>query len=151
MSISWYKLLLTSVLAFSCPVIAIADAPPCYKDLEVNFFNPTLVNEALSLHSISQSNWTLINTELQNNLKRVPELVKERAKKMNPNPFGNPFQPQEASKLLREVLLEVFSETLAGFQITNQGKVQEMFRYIRERQSQRLLSCFGAEEETEQN
>ena len=151
MSISWYKLLMASLLALSCPVVVSAEAPLCYKELEANFFNANLVNEALSLHSVSQSNWPLINTELQNNLKRVPELVKEKAKKMNPNPFGNPFQPHEASKLLRSVLFEIFSETLADFQITNQGKVQEMFRYIRERQSQRLLSCFGQEDELKQN
>ncbi|HEV8052578.1 MAG TPA: hypothetical protein VGP47_08785 [Parachlamydiaceae bacterium] len=145
------RILMASALFLSCPVIASAETPPCYKQLEVNFFNSTFVNEALSLHSVSQSNWALINTELQNNLKQVPEMVKERAKKMDPNPFGTPFQPQEASKLLRRVLLEVFSATLANFQITNQGKVEEMFRYIRERQSQRLLSCFGQEEEARQN
>ena len=151
MSFSMYKLVIASVLALSSPVLAEAEAPLCYKQLEADFFNTNFVNESLSLHSVSQSNWPLINTELQKNLKRVPELVKERAKKMDPNPFGNPFQPEEASKLLRKVLYEVFSETLANFQITNQSKVQEMFRYIRERQSQRLLSCFGQEVESNQN
>jgi len=145
----FYKILLLIILVIINPVVAYADAPPCYKNIEANFFRPELVSEALSLHSVPQSQWTLINTELQQELKRVPIMVKERASKMHPNPFGTPFQPQAAVEVLRQVLFEVFSSTLATFNITNQQKIEEMFQYIRQRQSQRMLSCFG--QETEQN
>lgn len=151
MRLSWYKILLATLLMTLNTTSVFAEAPPCYRALEVNFFNPNLVNEALSLHAVSQSNWNLINSELQKNLKIVPETVKERAKKMDSNPFNYPFQPQEASELLRQVLFEVFSKTLATFHITNQDNVEEMFQYIRERQSQRLASCFGQEKEQKQN
>ena len=138
-------LLLTSLLILSFPLAATAEIPACYKDLELNFFKVNLLNEALSLHAVSQSNWSLINMELQRNIKRVPEIVRQRAKGMDPNPFEIPFQSHAAAELLRQVLLEVFSETLAIFHITNQSNIEEMFQYIRERQSQRLVACFGEE------
>jgi len=124
-----------------------AETPPCYKDIESNFFRVDFVSEALSIHSVPQSNWSLINIELQKNIKEVPSMVRARANRMRPNPFGTPFQPQEASELMRQVLLEIFSNTLATFHITNQQKVEEMFQYIRQRQSQRMLACFGQEEQ----
>lgn len=145
----FYKTLMLILLASINSIAANADAPPCYKNIESNFFRPELVSEALSLHSVPQSNWALINTELQHELKRVPMMVKERANKMQPNPFGTPFQPQAAVEVLRQVLFEVFSSTLTTFNITNQQKIEEMFQYIRQRQSQRMLSCFG--QEIEQN
>lgn len=151
MRIFWYRAMLLALVALSTPIAITAEAPACYRDLEVNFFRQNLVNEALSLHAVSQSNWALINTELQRNVKRVPEMIKDRAKKMDPNPFGTPFQSHAASELLQQVLLQVFSETLAIFHITNQAKIEEMFQYIRERQSQRLVSCFGDEKEQKHN
>lgn len=146
-----YKTLLISLFSLSTLLVFSTDVPPCYRNLEVNFFRTDLVNEALSLHGVSQSKWNLINTQLQGNVKGVPQLVKEKAKKMEPNPFDPPFQSQEAAELLRQVLLEVFSETLANFHITNQANVKEMFQYIRERQSQLLISCFGQEKEEKHN
>jgi hypothetical protein len=121
--------------------IAVADVPACYRDLELNFFRPNLVNETLSMHAISQSNWALINEELRRHTRRVPEMVRARAKQMNPNPLGSPFDSEIALQLLQQVLLEVFSETLSLFHITNQSKVEEMFQYIREQQIERLTSC----------
>lgn len=149
MSLSFYKTILLAVVAFTSPLAAQAGAPPCYKNIEANFFRPEHVSEALSLHSVSQSNWSLINAELQQQMKRVPNMVRERADRMDPNPFGAPFQPQAAVEILRQVLLEVFSGTLALFNINNQQKIEEMFQYIRQRQGQRMLACFG--QEVEQN
>lgn len=146
MSIFLRTMIMMIGLSISLPFLSYGETPFCYKELERNFFKPALVDEALSLHSVPQSNWSLINNELQRNVKRVPELVKERAKRMDPNPFGTPFQPQAASEVLRGALLEVFSSTLALFHITNQNNINEMFQYIRERQSQFLLACFGDEE-----
>lgn len=127
------------------PFFSDGQIPFCYREFETNFFKPNLVNEALSLQAVPQSNWILINEELRKNMREVPRLVREKAGHMEPNPFS-PFRPHAASALLRSVLFDVFSSTLAVFHITNQNKVDEMFKYIRERQSQYILSCFGEEE-----
>lgn len=148
MNFLYHAILLASLLLLS-PMDVFSETPLCYKNIEANFFKPEFVDEALSLHSVPQSNWTLINNELREKMVRVPELVREKAKKMNPNPFGMPFQPQEASEVLRQALFAVFAETLADFHITNRGKAEEMFQYIRQRQGLRLLACFGEETELE--
>lgn len=147
MSLAWPVNFLIFALALTAVPILSADVPPCYRDLEVNFFDPNIVNEAFSLHAISQSNWNLINTELQRNMKQVPELIRERAKQIDPNPFESPFQPEAASELLQQALLEVFSKTLSIFHITNQYNIEEMFNYIRKRQRARLTACLGEEME----
>jgi len=132
-------------LLFFVAAAAHAEAPPCYKDLELNFFRTDLVNEALSLHKIPQSNWNLINYELKNRVKRVPEMIKQRAKKMDPNPLATPFLPELAQQLLDSVLIDIFQETLSVFHLNNTEQTKEMYNYIREKQKQRMISCFGEE------
>ena len=142
---AWINILFVAFFAISAFAAANAEIPPCYRDLERNFFRTDLLNETLSMHSVYQSSWSLIGAALQRNMKNVPELIRERAKKMDPNPFAPVFHSKEAAYLLRQVLFEVFSLTLAQFQITNQDKAMEMFQYILNKQSQRFMSCFGQE------
>lgn len=126
-----------------------AEVPSCYYSIERNFFNPRFVSQALALHGVSQSAWMEINRVLAENARQVPQLVKARAQKMHPNPFGIPFLPEEAGKLLKQVLFEVFSRTISQFGesvATNSGQVQEMFDYIREQQKRNLVACFGEED-----
>lgn len=140
-AVMWNPIIKISLALLATAEIAIAEIPACYRDLELNFFRPNIVNETLSMHSISQSNWNLINQELSRRVRRVPEIVRVRAQHMDPNPLGTPFDSEAALQLLQQVLLEVFSETLSVFHITNQSKVEEMFQYIREQQIERFTSC----------
>lgn len=137
----WKRVLQISLGLLVTAEIVVAEVPACYRDLELNFFKPNIVNETLSMHAISQSNWNLINQELRRNVRLVPEIVRARAKRMDPNPLGTPFEPEAALQLLQQVLLEVFSETLFLFHITNQSKIEEMFQYIREQQIERFTAC----------
>jgi hypothetical protein len=137
-----------AVTAFSA---MFAEVPPCFRDLENNFFRPNLVNEALSMHSVFQSTWTPINQQLSRNARRAPEIIRARAKQMDPNPLGTPFLPKEASWLLQQVLLEIFSETLTPFHVVSPGKIEEMFQYIREKQIQRFHACFGDDADIKRN
>lgn len=122
-----------------------ASESSCYKDIEKNFFNENLVNQALALHNISQSNWSLINQSLRENSKDISRVVRQRAAKMNPNPFDSPFRPLIAAKLLNQVQFEIFSSTLAAFGVANSEQVKEMFLFIRTSHGQKLIACFGAE------
>lgn len=117
----------------------------CYREIEKDFFRKDYVDEALSLHNVSQSAWTYIHQSLQESMKKVPGIVRKRAAKMDPNPFDFPFRPDVASELLRQALFEVFSTTLAPFGITNSSDLKDMFTYIRDKQSKRLIACFGDE------
>lgn len=95
----------------------ICDIPPCVQALELQFFQQNLVQEALSLHGVSQSNWNLIYYELSKRVKKVPEIVARRASQMQPNPYGPPYKPFLLQEIVESVLLAVFKETLLQFSI----------------------------------
>jgi hypothetical protein len=97
---------------------------------------------------VSQSAWTEINRVLKQNSGVIAGRVRDRAARMNPNPFDTPFQAQDASKVLQEVLLDYFTETLRGFNIIDPTEIREMFNYIKEQQSDKFVRCFGKEEVT---
>lgn len=117
--------------------------PSCVRDIELHFFQQNLVQEAFSLHGISQSNWNLINYELARRVKRVPDIVEKKARRMDPNPFGPPYRPFDVQDIVEATLLEVFKETLSLFQIQNEGQIVEMFNYIRNKQEHKFVNCFG--------
>lgn len=120
--------------------------PACVRELEEVFFNPYYVSQALSLHDVSQSAWAEVNRVLKQKAQNVPALVREKAKAMDPNPFDVPYDPDGASKVLKEVLYGVFAETLTQFNITDPYEVKEMFAYLLERQADKWTSCFGVED-----
>lgn len=125
------------------PALLMGEASMCYRDIEKDFFQEVFVNQALSIHNVSQSTWKPINIKLRENTRRVPELVKQRVATLRRDPFKSPFQPDVAGDVLRYALFEVFSSTLAEFNVTNGSDVSEMFRYLRERQQARFVACFG--------
>lgn len=133
------------VLLISAPLSIFAAESACYLNIERNFFNENVVNQALASRNISQSNWTLINQYLRANSKEIPQIVRERAKKLNPNPFDTPFRPIVAAEILKQVQFEVFASTLAMFKIYNPTDVQDMFLYIRKSHAADLEKCFGKE------
>lgn len=143
------------VHAFS-PICGDESQRGCFQVIEKEFFNEKFVNEALQLHRIYQSSWYLFNSALKVNAQAIPLMIQERAEKMIPNPFQYPFQPKEAALLLNQVLFEVFDQTVKQFGLTNlsssafnQTAINDMYRYIREKQSFRFKSCFGEEIEKE--
>lgn len=137
--------ILTLAMALMAPLRMIATESQCYKDTESNYFNEDLVNQALASHNIPQSNWSLINQKLKANNKKIPNIVRQRGKEMKPNPFDIPFRPLLAAKLLNQVQFEIFSSTLSEFGINRSNDVKEMFVYIRQNQSVKLMACFGKE------
>lgn len=135
-----------------CLIASSASAEPaCVRDIELNFYQTNLLNETLSSHSISQSNWVLINYELSSRVKDVPSRVRKRAEKMSPNPFDEPYQSLVVQDLVEKALLEVLRDTLLIFNITNPGYAEDMFKYIRDRQQQRFLNCFGEKPKEKKN
>lgn len=131
------------ILLIAAPFFIFAEESACYLNIERNFFNENVVNQALASRNISQSNWVLINQALRANSTEIPKIVRERAKKLNPNPFDTPFRPIIAAQILKQVQFEVFAATLATFKINNPSDIEAMFRYIRKSHSANLEECFG--------
>lgn len=138
-----------SAAFLSIPLLVDAyDASPrCYHDLQVHFFRPELVQQALSMHHVPQSVWAPITQVLNGESARIPGYLRDKARKMKDNPLDPVFQPEVALALLEDTLLEVFSFALMPYMnyqavIINQGDVQDMFQYIRKKQEKTFIKCF---------
>jgi hypothetical protein len=136
-----------STLLMIFPLLGWSDEPSCVREIEREFFNPVFVSQALSLHDVSQSAWSEVNRVLKQKNGDIPGRVRDRAAKMNPNPFDTPFQAKEAKQVLQDVLYEILTETLASFNITDPTEIREMFNYIREQQADKFIRCFGKDDE----
>ncbi len=124
------------------------DQPSCLQDLEVNFFNPKLVSEALSLYSVDMNIWPLVNQELKRRSSGIPSKMKQRSDKMSPSPLDYPFQPLVVGEMLRQILLEIFTSVMSDFRlssgiVTSDDSIREMFGYIRRQQKARIEACLG--------
>lgn len=123
-------------------------SPRCYKDLELNFFQPSLVTQALSLHHVDQAIWTPILHLLQENSKKVPSMVRLKAKNLRPNPFAPVFIAEDVKLILMETLYEVFFSSVSSYNFyqnlhINADDIRAMFQYITDKQERRINNCFG--------
>lgn len=133
----WY------VFFFSTSLIA---APRCFHAIESNFFNKHIVMEALNiftLEGVYQSQYALIYIDLMREERHVPTLVKERARRMKPNPLSHPFQPDKAKDLLLNTLYEVFAKVIRKHAAVHEDTIRGMFQFIVEKQTNQLDACFG--------
>ena len=142
------KLFTIASLLFSSLNALYLDEKPCFQELQTDFFRPDLVMEALSVHTVVQNQWYLITQSLTKRSKDIPNLLRERARHMElngeRNPLLYPFQPENADKLLNEVLMEVFIAVLKDSNVTEPPfNIKEMFNYIRNKQAERIKDCLG--------
>lgn len=136
------------LLAMSYPHEAISydSSPSCFRQLETQFFQEKITAEALSLHNVYQSQWERIIDSLHKRSQAIPQLIKQRAMHMKPNPFDRPFQKEEAEKLLMQALHEVMSVTMKEFYVSvSERDIDEMIEYIKSKQSHKFEACFGSE------
>ena len=139
------KKVIILLLAVLAPTIGEARQTPekCYRELESNFFDENIVSAALSLHKVYQSQWTLINRDLRNRSRNIKQTVKQRARKLERNPFNRPFQLEVATQLLIQAEFEIFSDVMFNYDVRSPGKINDMFLYIRENRLQQMPECFG--------
>lgn len=135
-----FSVLLTSIVATA--YASYNASPSCMRSLEENFFDNTTVSQALSLHRVDTGSWTPIYEDLVYYSKDIHRIIEQEAKRQNPNPLYNPFDPEKAEKLLLNALYTVFYNTLTYHQVTNVNDIQEMFSYVVEHNRPRLETCF---------
>jgi hypothetical protein len=136
-------------VAVFAPFSAEAAIPPCYYDLERNFFKSENVIKALSFQqlAITQSMWSGINSEIQRRASNIPALVKARASKMAQNPFAIPYQPEAAGAVFQSVLMDILASSLAQYNVTNPVTVAQIFDYLKQQQIVQWEACFVSDKE----
>lgn len=137
---------------FYSPVIwafpaVVLDPIPCFLDLEIHFFTEPIVYQGLSLYNIRQELWVPIYVRLKQKSLEVPERVKRRTAYMVPNPLEYPMRRAVAAKILKEVLFEVFMETMRDYNSNERPTADLVFDYIFTLQLPNFIKCFGPEVE----
>lgn len=121
----------------------VPDPIPCFKDLQVHFFQESLVTRALSLYNIPQGLWSKINDTLTAKSYTVPDRMKTVTANMVPNPIEYPMQRGPTSKILKKVLMDVFYETMTQYQVNERPTADFVFDYIFTEQMPKFIHCFG--------
>lgn len=136
------------LLCYFTPIYAWEDIPPCFRYFETSFFKQELVLQAFDLHHLYQSHASTVYTALQHAAKDVPNIVRAKAKAMRPNPLAHPYNREQAEKILKQTLEEVFlkvlQENYVGYQrAINESEMKGMFGYIFSQQETAWTNCFG--------
>ncbi len=121
-------------------------SPPCYRQIQLDFFREDLIVSALSSYSVLQSLWALIYQDLQVAVQYVPGLVKTYANARNPNPLDPYFIPASAAEILQQALYQVYSTVMLRYaaatnNVIDQNTINGTFRYLWEQQYNRLAAC----------
>jgi hypothetical protein len=123
----------------------VPDPVGCVEFLETHFFDQALVNQALNLYQVRQELWLPINQLLQVKSIAVPERMKQRTAFLVPNPLEYPMQKGATAKILKEVLYQVFYESLTVYASDESSKAPAIFGYIFAEQFPMFVRCFGDE------
>lgn len=126
-------------------VYSFNDEPACFRELQRSFFSYQLVDQALSLHNITQSRWEPIRKSLDGKSTLIPLILRQKASQLVRDPLEYPFQVEIAENLLQEVLFEVFREVMFENGVVSESDIGEMFMYIGMHQNLRWLKCLKAD------
>lgn len=118
---------------------------PCYRDLQANFFQEAIVYQGLSLYNIPQGLWAPITQTLRLKSSEVPQRMQRVTAHMVPNPIEYPMQRGPTAKILKQVLMDIFYETMRKYQVNERPTADFIFDYIFAQQFSKFIDCFGEE------
>ncbi len=113
----------------------------CSKEQLLTYYPKPFVLETLKKFNVPKDQWDAIKQELSAKDEEVIRLVEEKASKMQPNPLEDPNQKQEAVKLFRETLYEVFSDVMYAHGVTDKKQIQDMLNDILQQKAKRFVEC----------
>lgn len=135
------------------PLALCADATPpestkspegiddCAKELLLSYYPPEFVLETLKKFNVPKDKWEQIVDGLKMKDKEVIHTVEEKASQMDPNPLKDPQQRQEAIKIFKDTLLQIFSSVVKPAGITDDKTIQAMLDDIQQQKAKRFAQC----------
>lgn len=117
----------------------------CYKELQLNFFQEAIVYQGLSLYTIPQGLWAPISQTLRLKSSEIPQRMKRVTANMVPNPIEYPMQRGPTARILKQVLMDIFYETMSKYQVNERPTADFIFDYIFTQQLSKFIDCFGEE------
>jgi hypothetical protein len=134
-------LLATGALTTISAETSVQPANECSKELLIAYFPESFVTEALKKFNVPQDKWAAISSALTSKEGTVIKTVEEKAEKLPTNPLKDPKQRQEAVKIFRETLLQIFTEVLNQNGITDAQQIQAMLDDIQQQKAKRFAQC----------
>lgn len=122
-------------------VFAVEENDDCSEAFFISYFPNPLVDKTLKKYNITDSQAQQIMKALAEKDGSVIKIVEQKASKLNPNPLSDPQKREDAIKLFRETLIEVFSTVLKENGISDDKQIQAMLDEIQMLKAQRFSQC----------
>jgi hypothetical protein len=106
------------------------------NDAMMSYFPEIFVERTLERYQIPQAQRISIQKELVDKNKEVINLVEDKASKMTPNPLRDPTLRDEAVKIFRDSLYEVFSKVMLSHGVTDKEELHEMLDDIQRQKAE---------------
>ncbi len=113
----------------------------CAKELLLSYYPPEFVLETLKKFNVPKEKWDDIVDGLKMKDKDVIHTVEEKASQMDPNPLKDPQQRQEAIKIFKDTLLQIFTSVVKPAGITDEKTIQAMLDDIQQQKAKRFAQC----------
>lgn len=136
------------------PLTAFADAAPpstrpalpdatedCAKELLLSYYPPEFVKESLKKYHVPPEKWDEIIDGLKQKDQDVIRQVEEKAGQLNPNPLKDPQQRQQAIKIFKDTLYEVFASVLKPAGVTDDKTIQNILDDVQQQKAKRFAQC----------
>lgn len=137
------QVMMTGVLFFH-PALNAATAPAvdeCSRELLLSYFPESFVVDTLKKYNVPQDKWDAINKQLASKDKDVVRIVEEKAAQSDPNPLKDSRLRQQAVKLFRDTLFDVFSSVMKANGVTDDKQIQAMLDDIQQQKAVRFAKC----------
>lgn len=145
------KIIFSSFLSCVLHLAAWDASPPCLYSLETQFFDSKTVKESFDLYHVFQSQWDPIYSDLVRNVNRVPDLVKEKSRKLKPSPIDHPFDAEKVKQILIDSEFEVFRDTMVTHYFEDLNAIHGMFNYILKQQEGKINQCLGVKKKVDKS
>ncbi len=129
---------------------AAADARECSKEMLMSYFPEQYVAQTLDKFEVPQAQKSAIISELAEKDKQVISTIEERAGKMNPNPLRDPQHRQEAVKIFRDTLYELFAQVMQAHGVNDKEQIQAMLDDIQQQKAKAFAACMDQIRSTEE-
>lgn len=113
----------------------------CSKEVLMSFFPKPIVTDVLTENKISNDKITVIVSELAKQNDSIIKMVQEKASKMDPNPLKDPAKREEAAKIFKGTILDVFGNVLKAQGVTDEAQIKTMLDTIQERKAKLFADC----------
>lgn len=105
-------------------------------------FPEEIVVKVLERFNVEPIEWVPINRKLKRRVDEVDTRVQLKAGKLERNPFDEPAQLLVITRLKREVLIEIFANTLKEHGVDDLKKAHDMYDAILNEKAQKAWECY---------